>query len=181
MEPPSSAHPDQMRRMTQLWMQAQPIVTAYIASVVRDRHHVEDLTQETAAAIASAFERYDADKPFTPWALGVARNKVLMYLRTSKRDKHLFDENQLIDLAQAHQSLADTFIERKQALHQCLKSLPETSRSLLLRRYFENEKVNAIAKSMGRTEGAISTTLYRIRGTLAACIRKRMGGIGANA
>lgn len=165
--------------MTQLWMQAQPIVTAYIASVVRDRHHVEDLTQESAAAIASAFDRYDPDKPFTPWALGVARNKVLMYLRTTKRDKHLFDEDLLTGLARAHEELADSLLDRKNALHACLKQLPENSLALMKRRYFDNEKVQAIAESMQRTEGSVSTLLYRIRGALADCINKRLGRMEA--
>lgn len=159
--------------MTKLWMQAQPIVTAYIASVVRDRHWIEDLTQETAAAVASAFDRYDPDKPFTPWALGVARNKVLMYLRKTKRDKHLFDADLLTGLAQAHEQLADTFTDRKNALHECLKQLPDHARSLLRRRYFQDEKVKAIAESMNRTEGSVSTLLYRVRAVLAQCIRER--------
>lgn len=167
--------------MTQLWMQAQPVVTAYIASVVRDRHHIEDLTQETAATIASAFDRYDADRPFTPWALGVARNKVLMYLRTAKRDKHLFDEQLLSGLAEAHQRLAESFVDRKHALHECLEQLPDQSKSLLRRRYFENEQVKAIAASMDRTEGAVSTMLYRLRAALLRCIQQRLKSSGAEA
>ncbi len=177
----SSGNPqsDEMRKLTVQWMQAQPIVTAYIASVVRDRHHVEDLTQESAAAVASAYDRYDPEKPFTPWALGVARNKVLMYLRTTKRDKHLFDERLLTGLAEAHEQLADSMVERRHALHECLKKLPEHSRELMRRRYFNNEKVQAIAASIDRTEGSVSTMLYRIRGTLAQCIRNRLNRQGA--
>lgn len=52
-----------MRLVTGLWMKHQPTVTAYIASVVRDRHHVEDIAQEVASAISMQVDKYDADRP----------------------------------------------------------------------------------------------------------------------
>lgn len=167
-------HTEKMRRVMGLWMKSQPTVTAYIASVVRDRHHVEDLVQEVAAAVSMQVDVYDADRPFLPWALGIARIRILKYLRSRRRDRHVFDDGLLESLATAHEQQADESASRKAALHDCLQRLPSGSKTLLDNRYFSNVPVKDIASSMQKTEGAVSMLLMRIRQRLATCIRRRL-------
>lgn len=157
-----------------LWMKHQPTVTAYIASVVRDRHHVEDLTQEVAQVISTQLDQYDQARPFLPWTLGIARNLVLKYLRTRKREKLVFDDGLLDQLAAIHIKQAEGPAARKAALHDCVARLSPDRKKLLSARYEQQVGVNQIAQGLGRTEGAVSMLLLRIRQSLATCIRKRM-------
>ncbi|XAM01369.1 sigma-70 family RNA polymerase sigma factor [Phycisphaeraceae bacterium D3-23] len=175
---PITPQAEQMRRLTLLWMKAQPVVAAFIASVVRDRHDVEDLTQEVAATVASSFERYDPAQPFTPWAVGVARNKMLHYLRSAKRDRHIFDEDLVLGLARAHENLSGDYDERRDALAYCLGRAPDRTRKVLGLRYVREMEVMAIADQLGKTPGAVSNLLYRARLALADCIRLRLRGEG---
>lgn len=177
-ESPMTPHQEQMRRLTLLWMKAQPVVAAFIASAVRDRHAVEDLTQEVAAAVASSFERYDPDQPFTPWAIGFARHKVLHHLRSHKRDRHVFDESLVAGLAEAHVDQAERYDARREALAFCLERSPEKVRSVLGLRYVREMEVGKIADRLGRTPGAVSNLLYRSRTALAECIRRRLRAEG---
>jgi len=167
-------HTEKMRRVMGLWMKSQPTVTAYIASVVRDRHHVEDLVQEVAAAVSMQVDVYDPNRPFLPWALGIARIRILKYLRNRRRDRHVFDDGLLESLAQAHERQADEAANRKAALHDCLKRLPAGSKTILDNRYFNNVPVQEIARSLEKTEGAVSMLLMRIRQRLATCIKRRI-------
>ncbi|MEM9347245.1 MAG: sigma-70 family RNA polymerase sigma factor [Planctomycetota bacterium] len=165
---------DNMRRVMALWMKHQPSVSAYIASVVRDRHHVEDIAQEVASAISMQVDTFDADRPFLPWALGIAHNQVLKYLRTRKRDRLVFDDGLLDRLTEVHADQAEGAAARKAALHDCMKRLPDERKALLEDRYFKRVGVQQMAEHLGKTEGAVSMLLMRVRQTLANCIRKRI-------
>lgn len=157
-----------------LWMKSQPTVAAYIASVVRDRHHVEDLVQEVASVVASQVDVYEPERPFLPWALGIARNLILKYLRGRSRDPLVFDDALLGGLAEAHTQLAEGSMARKAALHQCVDRLSDERRALIRRRYFQDASVQQLAQEMGRSEAAVSMLLMRIRHSLARCIRQRL-------
>ena len=176
---PITPHQEQMRQLTLLWMKAQPVVAAFIASVVRDRHAVEDLTQEVAATVASSFDRYDPAQPFTPWAIGVAWNKVLHYLRSAKRDRHIFSDELVMGLAQAHEDMSGDYDDRHDALAYCLERVPGHARSVLGLRYVREMGVAKIADELGKSPGAVSSLLYRTRISLADCIHKRLGSKGA--
>lgn len=171
MSPPNT---DNMRLVMGLWMKHQPTVNAYIASVVRDRHHVEDLAQEVAYAISAQVDKYEADRPFLPWALGIAHNQILKYLRTRKRDRLVFDEGLLDQLAQQHIQHAEGAASRKAALHDCMQRLSDDRKKLLQNRYFDRIGVKEMAEQLDRSEGAVSMLLLRVRQQLANCIRKRL-------
>ena len=91
--------------------------------------------------MASSFERYDPDQPFTPWAIGFARNKVLHHLRSHKRDRHVFDEELVGWLAQANVDQAEQYDVRRDALAFCLEHSPEKVKSVLGLRYVREMEV----------------------------------------
>jgi RNA polymerase sigma-70 factor, ECF subfamily len=63
------------------------------------------------------------------------------------------------------------------ALRACLQKLSAPERELLHRRYYEETPVEALAKSAGRGTSTITMQLYRLRQTLAACIRSRLSPV----
>jgi len=80
-------------------------VLSHIRSTVTDFHRAEDLLQETAGTVVEKFSEYDSSKPFLPWALGIARNKVLDALRKSTRDRLVFDESVVTQLSMTYAEL----------------------------------------------------------------------------
>lgn len=72
--------------MTRLWTIAMPLVSGFILSLVRNYQDRDDILQDTAVAILNSFEKYDKSKPFAGWAIGIARNQILLHFRkTNKR------------------------------------------------------------------------------------------------
>ena len=92
---------EQIRKATRHWTLAQPVVSAFITSVVRDFTARDDVLQEIAVAVIETFDRYDPERPFVGWALGIARNQVRLYLRRKQRDRLIFDEEIIARLAAA--------------------------------------------------------------------------------
>ena len=75
------ARTDQTTEMTLLWTAAQSSVMAFIRSVTPQLADAEDILQETARQIVERFDEYDRERPFAPWAIGIARYKVLEWRR----------------------------------------------------------------------------------------------------
>ena len=49
----------QEKHATRLWTLAQPVISAFVTSVVRDFAARDDVLQEIAVAVIESFERYD--------------------------------------------------------------------------------------------------------------------------
>ena len=64
-------------RFMRLWTAAQPAVSGYVRSLVRDRAVADEVLQETSLVLFRRFEEYDEQRPFVAWALGIARFQVL--------------------------------------------------------------------------------------------------------
>lgn len=172
---PGQPHPESERRrqLTLLWMQAQPVVAAYIGSTVRDHQHAEDLLQDTALTIAESFDQYDPQRPFLPWAIGVAKNKLLHYYRRHSSDKLIFDD-QLIDMIASRYEQREADPRRyTAALKHCLERLAQHARTMIQMRYAQGMGYEQIAEALGRTTAGVANSLYRSRKALADCVKQQ--------
>lgn len=160
-------------------MKAQPAVAAYLYSVVFDRHYAEDLLQQTAMHCTDKFEQYDPNRPFTAWALGMARLNALHYMRTKGRDRHRFGEDLLASLAEAQSHVHEEEGEELAcALRACLDGLPRHSRRMVELRHLRGLSPKVIGEKVGKTGNSVAVTLHRIRKGLGKCITQRVGGGG---
>lgn len=164
---------DSTRKATRLWTLAQPTVSAFVASVVRNFRDRDDVLQETAVAVIESFARYDETRPFVAWALGVARNQVGLYLRRRKRDGHVFDSETIEQLAVAFESVGAEEVDQLDYLRDCLKSLDERSRRMCELRYRGDLKPAAIGAAVGMSANSVAKALQRIRDQLRTCVRRR--------
>lgn len=162
-------------RLTRLWTEAQPIVASYVFSLLPDFHRTEDVVQEVGVTLVKRFHEYDSTLPFLPWAMGMAKNKVLNARRAVVNDRHLFDEA-LADhlLAVGSEGTAESRGALRQALQQCLGKQQGRVAEVLRLRYALNLKPARIAQQMGVTGGAVRTLLHRARATLRECISHQM-------
>ena len=165
---------DRRASLTLHWMEAQPIVFAFIHNMVRDRHQAEDVLQEVALAIASDYDNYDSGRPFTPWALGIARFRVLRHFSKSSDRNLVFNEQLVHQFADAYQEKASELGDRRDALEACLGKLDGRARSVIELRYVRDLEVAEISRQLGATPHAISNLLYRARVALGKCVNRRL-------
>lgn len=160
-----------------LWTSAQPVVSAFIASVIRDSRDREDVIQETALAVFDSIANYDSSRPFNAWAIGVARNQVGLYLRRRKRDRHVFDDSAIGCLEAAFGRISAS--PKLDFLPECMRQLDARARQMCDLRYQEELKPAAIAHELGMTANAVSKALQRIREELRLCIESKAAVEGA--
>lgn len=165
---------EQMRDLAVYWVNAQPVLTAYISANVTDAHHVEDILQEVASVCAEKFAEYDRQRSFLSWALGIARNRVLKYYRSQARDRVVLSEAALERLEVALERLEPEAEDRREALRYCMDNISGRRREVLQLRYRDNIRVLEIAERFQMSASGVSVMLHRIRTDLLDCIRRRL-------
>ena len=158
-----------VREMTR----CQNSVFAYILSLVPNPDSARDILQETNVVLWQKAEQFDDETEFMAWACTVARYEVLAYRRDHQRDRHLFDEALLIQVADDAVALPLDPDERTRAFEDCLEGLPPGQRELIAARYQPGASVKAMAEARGQTAAGLSVSLSRIRKSLADCVEDK--------
>ena len=87
---PEPRETESRQQFTQLWLQAEPSVSAYVFATISGFHDAEDVVQQIAQELARRFEQYDPNRPFLGWALWIAKSRVIDFYRRRKRDQLVF-------------------------------------------------------------------------------------------
>jgi RNA polymerase sigma-70 factor, ECF subfamily len=164
---------DKSRQAMRLWTLAQPAVSAFVNSVVRDFRDRDDVLQDVAVAVIESFASYDPERPFVAWAVGIARNQVGTYLRSRRRERLVFDDETVERLAIAFSESPRKKLLALDFLQECLKSLEGRARTLCDLRYRDDLKPAAIAEEAGMTANSVAKALQRIRDQLRDCIERK--------
>ena len=164
---------ERTRQATRLWTLAQPVVSAFVSSVVRDFSARDDVLQEVAIAVMESFHRYDPQRPFVGWAIGIAQNQVRLHLRRIHRDRLVFDDDVLLQLAVAFEEMSPEQSQSLGFLRGCLDQLEGRARELCELRYGRDLKPAAIAESLGMSGNTVAKALQRIRDQLRACVERK--------
>ena len=176
--PAEAPEPEVYEAFLGLYSKEQSRIQAYIRSLVPDATDADDLFQKTSLVMWRSFASFDRDKPFLPWALGVARHQILVHWRTRRRDRHIFSEDFLATLAdELGERLAGetpSLADRQRALDACVEQLPPRQQELVRRFYGDNEQAAAIAASWNRSVHAVYKALKVMRKGLQACIEERL-------
>lgn len=135
---------------------------------------VDDVLQEINAVLWEKADEFQPGTDFWAWSSQIARFKVLNHVRKLGRERLVFDEALLAQLADLAAAQVQNLDQRREALDHCLKELPPPQRQLIDLRYASGQSVESIAAAIGRPAGSIRQTLYRIRGALEACIEGRL-------
>lgn len=158
-----------------LWAESYARLRTYVRIFVPSVHDADDVMQETAMAIARDFEKYDPDRPFLEWAVGVARNRVFEHFRKRDRDRRMVFDVETVEHIEASFLAAESkFDNYHDALESCLKQLPERARRLIDLRYLACNSVEEISDQLGLTVRSVYTRLSQVRYGLKQCIGRRM-------
>lgn len=158
--------------MTLHWTQCQSVVSAYISSAIPNFEDANDVLQSVALTIVRAYDKYDKQSSFTAWAIGIARNEILHYYRKVGRDRHVFDDDLVQQIAQVYQENENEFSELKKALEQCLSKLQGRWKEIIQLRYLRGMDARRIGQSFGISQNAVFALLHRIRQSLRECIQR---------
>ncbi len=166
-----AAHSEQfVRRLTE----HQSRLYAYILAVLGDPNAVNDVLQETNVAIWRKADEYVEGTRFWSWASRVAYFEVLAYRKRRGRDRLVFDDALLAEVADDAAETAGSLAADLAALHRCMDKLAQLDQELVRGRYAPGGSVKRLAQSRGKTAGAVSQALYRIRAELADCIEQEL-------
>lgn len=163
-----------MRKVAAFWMTAQPLVSGFVASLIRDRNAQDDVLQEIIAAVLEGLDTYDESRPFINWVLGIARNQVRLFRRRTLRGKVLFDDAMLDLLVNSFAAVRSEEVHKLEYLPECLERLSNREQQICELRYHQGLKPAGIASAMNLTSNTVSKALQRIHEQLRACIEKKI-------
>jgi RNA polymerase sigma-70 factor (ECF subfamily) len=138
-------------------------VYSYVATIVRNHHEAEDVTQQVFARLIDSLRHYeDRGAPFLSWLVRLSRNAAIDQLRSRRA----------VPLAEpiAPQACADESPsrERRDTLRSALAALPEDQREIIVLRHLGGLAPAEIAARLGRSESAVNGLHHRGRRALRA-------------
>lgn len=154
----------------------QNTLYAYILTLLPNRDLANDVLQETCIEAWQKAGDFAQGTNFLAWACRIAHFKVLACRRDLGRERMVFDEQLLADIAVEAQEQSRDGDEYPRALDDCLAELPEPQRRIILERYGPNGSLKQAAKSLGRTSASLAVSLHRVRRALMECVQRKIAG-----
>jgi RNA polymerase sigma-70 factor, ECF subfamily len=166
-----------------------PALRAYIrvraGSIVRQRESSSDLVQSVCREVLEHADRFQhpSESAFRRWLFTTALRKIIdrrAYHVSEKRDPD--KEHRPTDSA-AHQSLLEAYgsfctpssgavvQEEYERIEAAMDQLSEEQREIVTLAHLVGMSRTEIAEHLGKTEGAVRTTLYRALARLAVLLR----------
>lgn len=168
----SEAHQDHHQQFLRAFTTHEPAVRAFVRRLVPSRADADDILQEVSIVLWEKFDEFRQDADFKAWACGIARYKVLSWLRDKGRDRLVLNSD-VIELI-ADDSLRDEphLQEQRVALESCFEKVPSAERKLLTQAYQTDANIRETAATSGRSIGGFYQWLYRMRQMLLDCVRR---------
>lgn len=161
-------------KFVMLVIESQKRLYAYALSLTLDRDRARDVVQQTNLVLLEKESDFRHGTDFFAWAARITYYEVLADRRRLGREKLLFSDELLSAVAEQTTAASEDLELKTEALQQCLATLSADHRELLMQRYRPDGSVAKIAKSMGKTPGAISAILHRLRCGLIDCVQRKL-------
>ena len=160
------------RRFGELYEANFGRVYSYVARRVGDRAAAEDVTADVFHQALANLPQFEwRGVPFAAWLYRIAANAIA---DRGKRAAREFGS----PAAGPGTNPPEPGIEeseRRAALHQMVRELPEDQRRVLVRRFAEQRSIREIANELGRSEGAVKQLQFRALETLRARMSEHHG------
>lgn len=166
--------PELYETFVRLFAQNHRRLYAYILAFEHDPQAADEVFQETSLILWREFDKFRPGADFLPWATAISFNQLRRFWRQRKRDRRVFHDALLEQLAEDASSLAEELDERRLALAECVKKLPERDRQLIELFYGSRATASTVAERWGRSVHTVYKSLQRVRGLLLDCIERRM-------
>lgn len=152
----------------------EPAVRAFIRRLVPSRADADDILQEVSIVLWEKFGEFRSEGDFKAWAFGIARYKVLSWLRDRKRSRLVLDNDVVGLIAEESLNIESRLEQQRVALETCFEKIPTKERDLLVRAYERNARIQEVALTSGRSVGGFYQWLHRMRKLLMDCITRAL-------
>jgi RNA polymerase sigma-70 factor (ECF subfamily) len=155
----------------------------FIYRMVRDKHQVEDLTQEAFIKAFASLKSFNDEYAFSTWLYKIATNNSIDYIRRRKLQMYSIDKP--IEAADSDYSFelpdetyqADKDIirgQRAQLLNEAIAALPEKYRKVIQLRHVEERTYEEIAKQLKLPIGTVKAHIFRAREILYKALKHKI-------
>jgi RNA polymerase sigma-70 factor (ECF subfamily) len=165
---------EQHERFLRAFSTHEPAIRAFIRRLLPSRTDADDVMQEVAIVLWEKYDTFRAGADFRAWAFGIARFKVLAWLRDKRRDRLVLSEETVSLLADESMRDEPQLARQRAALELCAEKLARDQRDLLFAAYQPGSRIHEIAAASGRTVAGFYQWLHRMRRLLLDCVRREL-------
>ncbi|MBP6124386.1 MAG: sigma-70 family RNA polymerase sigma factor [Phycisphaerae bacterium] len=151
---------------------AQKRLYAYLLMMVHNHSDAEDLLQETASALWEQYEQFDPGRNFAAWAIGIARNKAIDFLRQKRTTRPMFSDSFYEKMSTLAEEESQNVDRRLLALRTCIKELSADNQRLLRLRFEEGIPIKKLSQNSPYSPQALYKKISRIYSSLYNCIHR---------
>ncbi len=158
---------------TEIYNHFFPRIYNFLLSRTKDSGVSDEIVSRTFYKMYQALSSYNPKKAaFSTWLFTIARNELLMYVRTTNRETPELDDEHL---SMPDFDTPETKILKKEtenSLKAALLKLPERDRKIITMTYWLDMSTADIADALGINPGAVRTALTRARAALRKELEK---------
>jgi RNA polymerase sigma-70 factor (ECF subfamily) len=147
--------------LTELAAFLRPLAAARLGRMGFGAQDVEDVVQETLAAIHRKRDTWDGDRPFLPWVRAIARHKALDAGRRLARARARSHATPVEDMADALPAPAEPSAAAARDAETLVAALPGRERGVVAALGLEGLSVAAAARRFAISEGAVRVAFHR--------------------
>ncbi len=131
----------------------------YLAKRIFNQEDIEDVLQDILISIHHARNSFLKDKPFEPWAFGIARNVLYKYYSKSKK----LNQEILTHEIETYETAKSEVIEdrRIDLLKEKLQLLSERQRKIIELLKFRGMSIEAVSKETGLSVSNVKVIAHR--------------------
>ena len=155
----------------------EPAIRAFIRCLLPARGDADDVMQETAVVLWQRYAEVRFVTEFRPWAFGVAKKKVLSWMRDKGRDRVVLSEAMVNLVADVVTTSEEALDLQRELLRQCVERLEPSQRTMLMAAYQPKAKIQEVARGSGRTVGGFYQWLHRMRKLLLDCVQGELAKV----
>jgi len=157
---------------------AQGRLAAYIRTLVPDHDRARDVLQETNLVLWRKADEFRPGTDFGAWACKVAYFQVLAHRRDAGRERLLFDDELVGQVAATAERRGELYEQRQRAMRGCLKKLDQRQRDALHAKYSQSLSIAEMSERFSSTAEAMKKLLFRARRALFTCIERTISREG---
>lgn len=154
-------------------MANQRRILAYVATMVPNLADAEDIVQEASSVMWAKFDEFTPGTQFHSWAFKIAHYKVLEHRRRTGRDKLVFSEGLLEQIAVEASEQSGAIESQSRFLGECLQELTPSNRRLIEQRYQQGAKIKDLAVQIGRSVVTVRKQLQASHAILLECVERK--------
>jgi len=165
-----------MERIKELYELYKEAIYRYFLRMTGNREEAMELTQESFFQACLSLPGFKGQASLKTWFFAIARNVYLKYLRKKEKNRV---ELLLADVQYQRETacpLEELVVKEELArVQQALKLLPESARTVIILREYEELSYEEIAEIFGRTVNWARVTFFRAKKQLGEVYRKLEG------